>query len=318
VPAAAKSLIDTQGVRILNDSGAPYIDIWLAKGIAADVKPAEADVLYPGMPDGTLLGWTHRIVGPTVASQKDPRNPDRAGEYGFGGARVPYASANVLTDYVAADPGVPLGWWRSVEASCATFAIESFVDELALAARQDPVAFRLRLLQQDPGLQGVLRLAAQRARWGSAVPARHGRGVAVYVKGSTRIAQVAEVAVAADGSVRVPRVFCAVDCGFAVNPDQVAAQIEGGIVFGASAALLGEITLASGRVSQGNWHDYPMLAMDEAPVVDVQIVPSDEPPSGVGEAPVPPIAPAIANAVFAATGRRVRTLPIGRTSPRAS
>ena len=276
-------------------------------------RPAALQRLRAGLSaDGTLLGWEHRIVGPTVESQANPGDPDKTGEYRFGGARIWYAVADALTDYVPADPGVPLGWWRSVESSATTFAIESFVDELALAGRQDPVAFRLRLLQQHPPLRAVLQLAAQRARWGETMPAGRGRGVALYAKGSTRIAQVADVVVAADGTLRVPRVVCAVDCGTVINPDQVAAQVEGGIVFGASAALLSEITLAAGRVEQSNWQDYPMLRIDEAPQVEVHIVPGSEPPSGVGEPPVPPIAPAIANAVFAATGKRVRTLPIGR------
>lgn len=265
---------------------------------------------------GALIAWQHRIVGPTVASQREPGNRNKAGEYHYGGSVVRYAVADVLTDYVRADSAVPLGWWRSVESSSTIFAIESFVDELALAAKLDPVAFRLQLLDRQPRLQAVLQLAAQHAQWGRTLSPGQGRGVAVCIKGGTSIAQIADVAVAPDGTVRVPRVVCAVDCGTVVNPDQVEAQMEGGITFGASAALLNEITLAAGRVTQGNWQDYPVLRMNEAPAVEVHIVPSSERPSGVGEAPVPPIAPAITNAIFAATGKRVRTLPIGKVDTR--
>jgi len=299
--------------------GAPVQVFWTREDDLAHgfYRPAAQHRLRAGLSAaGALLGWEHRIVGPTVASQKDPANRDKAGEYRYGGALIPYAADDVLVDYVPADPGVPLGWWRSVEVSSTTFAIESFVDELAVAAKQDPVAFRLALLGRQPRLRAVLQLAAQRAEWGQKLPRGRGRGVAVCSMRGSSIAQVADVTVATDGTVRVPRVVCAVDCGTVVNPGQVEAQMEGGITFGASAAVLSEITLAAGRITQSNWQDYPVLRVDEAPVVEVHIVPSDEPPSGIGETPVPPIAPAIANAIFSATGARVRRLPISKADLR--
>ncbi|WP_038019894.1 molybdopterin-dependent oxidoreductase [Thermithiobacillus tepidarius DSM 3134] len=259
-------------------------------------RPANHNYLAAALDaHGRPLAWLHRVTGPAAS---------------LDGAHFPYAIPHVRVEHTEADPGVPTGAWRSVAHSQSAFAIEGFVDELATAAGADPYAFRLDLLHHAPRHQRVLELAAERAGWGRALPSGHGRGTAVHQSFGSWVAQVAEVSVAGDGRVRVHRIVCAVDCGLAVNPNAVAAQMEGAVAFGLSAALKGEITLTHGRVLQGNFDDYPILRMDEMPLVEVHILPSREPPGGVGEPGVPPVAPAVANAVFAATGRRIRRLPI--------
>jgi isoquinoline 1-oxidoreductase beta subunit len=208
-----------------------------------------------------------------------------------------------------AQRGVPTGYWRSVTNVPEAFAHECFLDEVAAALGKDPYELRIELLPERS--RAVLELAASRADWGTALPDGWGRGIAHHSTwGVTPVAQVAEVSVGQDGAVRVHRVVCAIDCGTVINPDMVEAQMEGGIVFGLSAVLKGEITLENGRVQQSNFHDYPILRMDEMPEIEVHIVPSDGRPSGVGEMGVPPIIPAVVNAVFAATGKRIRRLPI--------
>jgi isoquinoline 1-oxidoreductase beta subunit len=204
---------------------------------------------------------------------------------------------------------VPTGYWRSVENFTNAFVRECFLDELAAALGRDPYELRLEL--EPKPLKAVLELAATKAGWGTPLPDGWGRGIACHSTwNSTPVAEVAEVSVAEDGTVQVHRVVCAVDCGTVINPDMVEAQMEGGIVFGLTAALKAEITIKNGRVQQSNFHDYPVLRIDEMPVIEVYIMPSDEKPRGVGEMGIPPIAPAVANAVFAATGKRIRRLPI--------
>ncbi|HET9274774.1 MAG TPA: molybdopterin cofactor-binding domain-containing protein, partial [Gemmatimonadales bacterium] len=205
---------------------------------------------------------------------------------------------------------VPLGFWRSVGASQNGFVLESFIDELAWAAGQDPVSYRRALLGSAPRHRGVLDLAAERAGWGTPLPEGRARGVAVVKSFDSYVAQVAEVSLNPDRTVRVHRVVCGVDCGRVVNPDGVRAQVESAIVYGLTAALQGEITIERGRVVQGNFHDYPMLRIREMPVVEVHLVDSAEDPTGMGEPGTPPIAPAVANAVYALTRQRMRTLPL--------
>jgi isoquinoline 1-oxidoreductase beta subunit len=200
-----------------------------------------------------------------------------------------------------------------VGSSHTAFATEAFLDEVAHAAGEDPVALRRRLLKGHPRHLAVLELAAAKAGWGAPLPKGWGRGVAVHESFHSFVAEVVEVSVAADGTFKVERVVCAVDCGLAVTPDVIRAQMEGGIGFGLSAALHGEITLEDGRAKQGNFDDYKQLRISEMPKVEVHIVQSELPPSGVGEPGVPPIAPAVVNALFAATGKRIRKLPIGKT-----
>jgi isoquinoline 1-oxidoreductase beta subunit len=188
--------------------------------------------------------------------------------------------------------------------------VESFIDEVAREAGKDPYEFRRKLLARHPRHSGVLKLAAEKAGWGRPLPKGCGRGIAVHESFGSFVAQVAEASVSAEGEVRVHRVVCAIDCGKIVNPDTIKAQMESGIVFGLSAALYGQITLQNGRVEQSNFHDYPLLRLKEMPLVEAYIISSKEKPGGVGEPGVPPIAPAVANALFAATGKRIRHLPI--------
>ncbi|MFZ2650205.1 MAG: xanthine dehydrogenase family protein molybdopterin-binding subunit [Burkholderiaceae bacterium] len=226
----------------------------------------------------------------------------------------PYDIAHQRIAYGRAEPGPQVWFWRSVGHSQNVFFMESFIDELAAAAKKDPFEFRRSLLTRQPRYKGVLELAAERSNWGKALPAGVARGIAVAQSFGSYVAQVAEVSVRSDGTPKVHRVVAAVDCGMTVNPEIIRRQIEGGIVFGLSAALYGRITLKDGRVEQSNFHDYPVLRIQEMPRVEVHIVASREPPGGIGEPGTPPIAPAVANAIFAATGKRLRSLPIDRAA----
>ncbi len=210
--------------------------------------------------------------------------------------------------------GVPVLWWRVVGSSHTAFAVEAFIDEVAHAAGQDGFTFRRKLLDQHPRMKAVLELAADKAGWSTPLPPGKGRGIAVAEAFKTYVAQVAEVSVDKDGQVKVDRVVCAVDCGTPINPDIIAAQMEGGIGFGLGAVLYGAITLKDGRVEQDNFNSYRVLRMNEMPKVEVHIVPSTEPPTGVGEPGVAPLGPAVANAIFAATGKRHYVLPFSRES----
>jgi isoquinoline 1-oxidoreductase beta subunit len=222
---------------------------------------------------------------------------------------VAYAIPNFHCGWADANIDVPVGFWRSVGNSQNGFFAEGFVDEMAAAAGADPYEFRRKLLTNAPRHLGVLELAATKAGWGTPLPEGRARGIAVVHSFGSYVAEVAEVSIE-DGKVRVHRVTCAVDCGVVVNPDIVAAQMQSAIVFGLTAALYGKITIENGAVVQGNFDTYPMLRINEMPEVDVHIVQSTEPPTGVGEPGTPPIAPAVVNAIFALTGKRIRTLPI--------
>lgn len=222
----------------------------------------------------------------------------------------PYDIDNQRIAYGRKEPGPQVWFWRSVGHSQNIFFMESFIDELAVAAKKDPFEFRRAMLSKQPRYKAVLELAAEKAGWGKPLPAGVFRGIAVAQSFGSYVAEVAEVSVAADGTPKVHRVVAAVDCGMTVNPQTIVRQIEGGIVYGLSAALYGKITFKDGRVEQGNFHDYAVLRMNEMPKVEVHILPSSEHPGGIGEPGTPPAAPALTNAIFAATGKRIRTLPI--------
>ncbi len=222
----------------------------------------------------------------------------------------PYDIPNQRIAYGRAEPGPQVWFWRSVGHSQNAFFIEGFIDELAAAAKQDPYEYRRALMGKSPRHKAVLELAAQKAGWGKPLPAGMGRGIAVAESFGTYVAEVAEVSVAADGTPKVHRVVAAVDCGMTVNPEIIRRQIEGAIVYGLSAALYGRISFKDGRVEQGNFHNYPVLRMSEMPKVEVHILASSEGPGGIGEPGTPPIGPAVVNAIFAVTGKRLRALPI--------
>ena len=267
-------------------------------------------------PAGNLVAWKHTLVSQSIM-KKSPFEElmidDAIDETSVEGAKdLPYDIPHVLVDLHTTEVPVPVQWWRSVGHSHTAFAVETFMDEVAHHAGRDPYEFRRTLLAGDPRRRGVLDLAAEKAGWGRVLPEGRAQGIAVHGSFGSFVAQVAEVSVDPDGRVRVHRVVCAIDCGMIVNPLTIEAQMEGAIAMGLSAALYGEITLKDGRVEQGNFTDYPILRIDEMPVVDVHIVPSKDAPGGTGEPGVPPVAPARSNAVFAATGKRVRRLPIRR------
>jgi isoquinoline 1-oxidoreductase beta subunit len=265
--------------------------------------------------DGKLIAWRHRIVGQSIlagtpfASVMVKNGID--GTSVEGAANVAYAIPNISVELTTTQTGVPVLWWRVVGSSHTAFAVEAFIDEAAHAAGKDPFVFRRDLLVQEPRMRAVLELAAEKAGWDPAkpLPKGRGRGIAVAEAFKTFVAQVAEVSVDNEGNVKVERVVCAVDCGTPINPDVIVAQMEGGIGFGLGAALHSAITLKDGKVEQNNFDGYQVLRIAEMPKVEVHIVQSGEAPTGVGEPGVAPVGPAVANAIFAATGKRLHSLP---------
>jgi isoquinoline 1-oxidoreductase subunit beta len=264
--------------------------------------------------EGNPTVWLHTLVGQSImAGSPFEQRMTKNGIDGTSveGARdVPYEIPNVLVSLHSPRNGVTVQWWRSVGHSHTGFVVESFIDELAHAAGKDPYQFRRALLANHPRHRGVLDLAAEKAGWGTALPAGRARGIAMHASFSSFVCEVAEVSIGPSGQVRVHKVVSAVDCGRTVNPSIIEAQVESAIVYGLSAALYGAITLKDGRVQQSNFNDYRVLRMDAMPIVEVHIVPSGEDPTGIGEPGTPPIAPAVANAIFSATGQRIRRLPI--------
>jgi isoquinoline 1-oxidoreductase subunit beta len=263
--------------------------------------------------DGKIQSWLHTIVGQSIIAGT-PFEPFIVkngidGTSVEGAEDVPYAIPNVLVDLHTTQVGVPTLWWRSVGHSHTAFAVECFLDEIARAAGKDPLELRRELLKDKPRHAGVLELAAKQAGWATPLPKGRARGLAVHFSFMSYVAMVVEASIEA-GRPRVHRVTAAVDCGRTVNPDIVVAQLEGAVGFGLTAALYGEITLEQGRVQQTNFHDYRMLRMSEMPAVDVHIVSSEEPSTGIGEPGVPPVAPALCNALFALTDKPIRRLPI--------
>jgi isoquinoline 1-oxidoreductase subunit beta len=285
-------------------------------------RPYWFDRISAGLDDkGRPVAWNNRFAGSSVIARwlppgfKDGLDPDST----EGAIDLVYDLPNFHVQYVRVEPpGIPTAFWRSVGPSHNVFVTESFMDELATAANQDPVAYRRALLDKSPRAKAVLELAAQKAAWGRPLPVRAGRGVSLQSVFGTYMALVAEVEVSKDGAVRVRRVVCAVDCGTVVNPDTVRAQIQSAIMFGTTAALYGEITVKNGRVEQTNFDTYQMLRINEAPAIEVYIVENSEPPGGMGECGTSAIVPAVANAVFAATGKRLRKMPVDTTALKQS
>jgi len=277
-------------------------------------RPYWVDRISAGLDDkGKLIAWNNRFAGSSVLARylppafKDGLDPDSI----EGAVDLVYDLPNFHVEFVRVEPpGIPTAFWRSVGPSHNVFVTESFIDEIAAAAKQDAVAYRQALLDKSPRAKAVLNLAAEKADWGKPLPTGSGRGVSLQSAFGSYMAHVAEVEVSKNGAVHVRRVVCAVDCGAAVNPDTVKAQLQSGVIFGITAALYGEITLKDGRVEQGNFDTYQMLRIDEAPAIDVHLIENAESPGGIGETGTSAIVPAIANAIFAATGKRLRKMPI--------
>ncbi len=306
-----------EAVHVAKAAKAPVKTVWTRED---DLKggwyrPMWHDQFVAGLDaSGNPILWTHTIVGQSI-TQGTPFEPYtiKAGVDSTsveGAADLIYGIPNLQVDLHSPKIGVPVQWWRSVGHSHTGFSVEAFLDEVAHAGGKDPYELRRTLLAKQPRMLAVLEMAAQKANWGTKLPAGVGRGIAAHFSFDSYVAQVVEASVEKNGTVHVHRVVCAVDCGRVINPDTVKAQMEGGIIFGLTAALKTEITLKEGRVVQGNFHDYQMLRIFESPQIEVHIVPSTENPTGVGEPGVPPAAPALANAIFAATGKRIRRLPI--------
>ena len=308
--AYADFVIDA--VQISQAVGAPVKVVWSREeDVQHDLyRPASVQRLRAALDEkGRPVSWENRVAGPATAGYWTPGS-DHPGR-NDAPEQISYGIPNRRTDFVYVPAPVPVGAWRSVRHSQNIFSVESFMDELAVAAHADPIAYRLTLLEGDPRAQHVLEMVRERAGWSQPLP-RHGRGrgVAFMNYGGTYVAHVAEVTVGRGGSVRVDRVICALDCGQMVNPDTVRAQVESAILWGLSATLWGEITVEHGRTVQSNFDNYRVARMGDTPIIDVHLVENHETPSGVGEPPVPGVAPAIANAVFAASGRRLRRLPL--------
>ncbi|WP_338758594.1 xanthine dehydrogenase family protein molybdopterin-binding subunit [Massilia sp. METH4] len=287
-------------------------------------RPYYVDRIAARLDDkGRPQAWFHRVTGSSVMARfappavKDGIDPDAV----EGAADLQYTIPGLHVEYLRHEPPIPTAFWRGVGPTHNVFVVESFIDELAHAAKQDPVAYRRALLDKSPRLLGVLNLAAEKAGWGKPLKAvagrKVGRGVSAQFAFGSYMVQIAEVSVGPEGDVTVHRVVCALDCGQPVNPDGIVAQMEGGIVFGLTAALWGEITLEGGRVVQSNFSDYRMMRMNEAPKVEVHIVASKDEPGGIGEPGTSGIAPALCNAIFAATGQRIRKLPVSASLKKA-
>jgi isoquinoline 1-oxidoreductase beta subunit len=277
-------------------------------------RPASLHKLKGSLSDkNELISWEHHIVSPSISGQRSPerfKNGQLDRSAVNGANNLPYDVPNILVDYVMSNTEVPVGWWRSVYNSQNAFANEVFIDELAYKAGVDALEFRMTMLNNSPRHKAVLRLAAEKAGWGKPLAKGQGMGLAVHESFGSWSAQVATVTVSKAGELSVDKIVASIDCGTVINPDGVKAQMEGSIVYGLTSTLKGEITIEKGAVAQSNFHDFELLRIDEMPKVEIHIVPSIEPPSGAGEPGLPPVAPAVANAIFNANGKRVRKLPI--------
>ena len=306
-----------KAVLIAKQVDGPVKVVWTREeDIQHDIyRPVYLDRLSASVSNGRIAGWKHRITGSAIIARWLPPAFQKGIDIDAidSGADMPYDIANLRVEYVRDEPpAVPTGFWRGVGPNNNVFAIESFMDELAKKSNKDPVAFRRDLLGTAPRLKAALELAAEKAGWGSPLPARMGRGVAVQTAFGSFIATVAQAEVDEHGDVRVHRIVSAVDTGIVVNPDTVIAQLQGGLVYGLTAALYGNISIAKGRVQQSNFHDYRMLRINEMPQIEVHLIKSGEAPGGIGETGTTAAPPALGNALFAATGIRLRRLPIDR------
>jgi isoquinoline 1-oxidoreductase beta subunit len=312
-----------RAVQIAQQVKGPVQVIWTREeDIQQDMyRPYYYDRLSAGVDaQGQVAGWSHRIAGSSIIARyfpaylKDGIDSDAVES----SANLPYGLSDIQVGWVAQEPpGVPTAFWRGVGVTRGTFAVESFVDELAANAKQDPLAYRVALLDKNPRAKAVLQIAAEKSGWGKPLPAGQGRGIAVCTGFGTFIAQVVQVTVDKEGAVSPTHVWCAVDCGIQVNPDTIRAQMQSGIVFGLSAALYGEITIKDGRVEQTNFGDYRVLRINEAPQMEVFLVKSSEAPGGIGEPGTSCVMPALTNAIYAATGKRIRKLPVGEQASSA-
>ena len=306
-----------EAVHVAKAAGAPVKTIWTREDDIRGgyYRPMWHSSLSAGLDAaGKPVAWKHTIVGQSIVENTPFAGEIKNGVDGTsveGAANLVYEVPNAAVDLHSPRSPVPVLWWRSVGHTHTGFVVESFIDELAHAAGQDSYAYRRELLAGKARHLGVLELAAQKAGWGTPLPAGRARGIAVHASFGSFCAQVGEVSIQ-DRAITVHRVVCAVDCGRAINPETIRAQMEGGIVFGLSAALYGQITMKLGRVQQSNFHDYPVLRLSSMPVVEVHIVPSTAPPSGIGEPGTPLMAAVLGNALFALTGQRVRSLPLVR------
>lgn len=320
-----RSMVDfpVEAALVSKAAGGPVQVVWTREDDMRHdyYRPATYNVLKAGLDKrGRVLAWTHRIVGPSIMSRALPQMVQNGIDPSSveGAANLPYAIPNIHVDYVLQDVGVPVGFWRSVGSSQNGFVTECFIDEVAHATKTDPYALRRSLLTNAPRHRAVLELAAQKSGWGKSPPRGRHRGIAVMESFGSYVAQVAEVSHSREAGLRVHRIVCVIDCGVMVNPDTVRAQMESAVVWGLTATLKGAITLADGGVVEGNFDSYPLLRFNEMPDVEVHFMKTDEAPGGVGEPGVPPVAPAVANALFAATGQRVRHLPIVPADLRAA
>ncbi|PYT78346.1 MAG: hypothetical protein DMG42_00805 [Acidobacteria bacterium] len=320
-----------EAAEVAKISGKPVMVLWTREDDMQHdfYRPASYHRLEGALDgEGKLAAWKHFQTSTSIAAKWSQKGADDPGLGEFGtGATLPYLTPNIRIEYTLAHSSAPRAWWRSVEHSSSGFVVESFVDELARAAGQDPLEFRLKLIGEarripqfgegredyhpldTSRLKGVLRLAAEKAGWDKPLPKGQGRGIAAFYSFLSYVAAVAEVS-ARSSAFKVNRIVCAVDCGRAVNPNGVRAQVESAAIYALTATVKDAITVDRGRVVQANFNDYAMIRMNEAPPIEVYLVPSTEAPTGIGEPTVPVIAPAICNAIFSATGKRVRRLPI--------
>jgi isoquinoline 1-oxidoreductase beta subunit len=304
-------------VRIAKQVDGPVKVVWTREeDMQHDVyRPAYRDTIAASLSDGKIVAWKYRVTGSAVIARWLPPAFQNGIDIDAVDSAVdmPYDIPNFHVEFVRAEPpAVRTGFWRGVGPNNNVFAIECFMDELARKAGKDPVEFRRSMLGKTPRLLGALNLVAEKSNWGEPLPARVGRGVSVQPSFASFIATVVEAEVDEHGEVRLRRVNIAVDTGIAVNPDIIVAQLEGGLIFGLTAALYGEVTIDGGRVQQSNFNDYRMLRIDEAPKIEVHIIKSGEPPGGIGETGATAGPPALRNAIYAATGVALRRLPVDR------